>query len=274
MKLTALWWWIDRWRKSSAYMDMTLAEQGAYRNLLDEAHLRGGPLPADERILAKACGDALEWPKVRNAVLARFERHTDGYHNRTLEEVLAQSIRRAANQANYRKRDNARGNGSDNGADNNGNNKPDSPDPSPSLLSGSGSGSVSNARKSRAPETQAYVTAPIFGRDPHLKHSYCDTTLSYCVPQAVHDKLANLVAPKYGGDRDAAKDALKAWYPTVTGKLGANFVMGDAFKFWQARFDAEFANVEPAQLASKLTTRLATAVANIKAEADAARRLR
>ena len=59
MQLNALWWWIDRWRKSTAYMDMTLEEQGAYRNLIDEATLRGGPLPTDERILAKACGEPL-----------------------------------------------------------------------------------------------------------------------------------------------------------------------------------------------------------------------
>jgi uncharacterized protein YdaU (DUF1376 family) len=99
MGLTALWWWIDRWRKSTAYMDMTLAEQGAYRNLLDEAHLRGGPLPLDERILAKACGDALAWPEVRIAVLARFERDADGWHNLTLESVLHESKRRAELQA-------------------------------------------------------------------------------------------------------------------------------------------------------------------------------
>ncbi len=143
MRLTALWWWIDRWRKSSAFMDMTLEEQGAYRNLLDEAHLRGGPLPLDERILAKACGDALAWPKVRTAVLARFEKQADGWHNTTLEEVLAQSVRRATNQANYRNRNN----GHDNGTGNKSDNKPDSPDPSPSLLSGSGSGSVSGEKQ-------------------------------------------------------------------------------------------------------------------------------
>jgi uncharacterized protein YdaU (DUF1376 family) len=101
MRLTGLWWWIDRWRKSSAFMDMTLEEQGAYRNLIDEATLRGGPLPNDERILAKACGDALRWRKVRPAVLAHFVLTSDGWRNETLDDVLRTSgeIRTARSEA-------------------------------------------------------------------------------------------------------------------------------------------------------------------------------
>jgi len=108
-RLTALWWWIDRWRKSTAYMDMTLEQQGAYRNLLDEATLRGGPLPNDERVLAKACGDARAWRRIRPAVMARFELKDDGWHNETLDEVYARSLsisssRSVAGQAGNRKR--------------------------------------------------------------------------------------------------------------------------------------------------------------------------
>lgn len=89
MRVTGLWWWIDRWRKSTAFTDMTLEQQGAYRNLLDEAALRGGLLPTDERVLAKACGDQLRWRKVRAVVLARFTLTPGGYRNETLDEVLA-----------------------------------------------------------------------------------------------------------------------------------------------------------------------------------------
>jgi uncharacterized protein YdaU (DUF1376 family) len=96
MKPTGLFWWIDRWRKSSAYMDMTVEQQGAYRNLLDEAHLRGGPLPNDERILAKACGDALIWDRVRVAVMARFDLRDDGWHNDTLDEVYRRTMQLSA----------------------------------------------------------------------------------------------------------------------------------------------------------------------------------
>lgn len=92
-RVTGLWWWVDRWRKSTAYTDMTLEQQGAYRNLLDEAALRGGVLPADERILAKACGDATKWRKLRAVVLARFTLTPQGWRNETLDEVLAESVR-------------------------------------------------------------------------------------------------------------------------------------------------------------------------------------
>jgi uncharacterized protein YdaU (DUF1376 family) len=110
MRLDGMWWWIDRWRKSTAYTDMSLEQQAAYRNLLDEAQLRGGALPTDERVLAKACGDATRWKAVRRAVLARFAIGDDGcYHNATLDEVLAQSLRRAEKQLRYRER--KRGNG-------------------------------------------------------------------------------------------------------------------------------------------------------------------
>ena len=105
MRATALWWWIDRWRKSTAYTDMSLEEQAAYRNLLDEAALRGGPLPNNERTLAKACGDARRWPKLRGIVLARFHLEADGWHNDTLDDVIRESKRRAERQRRYRHAD-------------------------------------------------------------------------------------------------------------------------------------------------------------------------
>lgn len=133
-RLTGLWWWIDRWRKSSAFADMTLEEQGAYRNLLDEASLRGGPLPNDERILGKACGDALRWRKVRPVVMAYFKLWPDGWRNETLDEVLKESGKRAEKQRNYRNKNgngvgNANGNGHGNKASNN--TRPPDPDPDP-----------------------------------------------------------------------------------------------------------------------------------------------
>lgn len=91
MKRRAAWWWIDRWRKSTAYTDMPLEQQGAYRNLLDELWLRDGVLPNDDRILAKVCGDALAWSKVRDAVMARFYLTSEGWRNSTHDEVVAGS---------------------------------------------------------------------------------------------------------------------------------------------------------------------------------------
>jgi len=85
--MRAAYWWIDRWRKSTAYTDMTLAEQGAYRNLLDELWLRDGLLPLSDRAIAKISGDAIEWPKLREVVMARFIRTPQGYRNETHDAV-------------------------------------------------------------------------------------------------------------------------------------------------------------------------------------------
>jgi uncharacterized protein YdaU (DUF1376 family) len=120
--VTGLYWHIDRWRKSTAYSEMTTEAQGAYRNLLDEATLRDGGITADETVLAfVACrGEVKVWRRVREAVLARFELREDGkLYNRTLEQVLATSQKRIDKQQRYRdrvaaERGNAPGNASRN----------------------------------------------------------------------------------------------------------------------------------------------------------------
>jgi uncharacterized protein YdaU (DUF1376 family) len=137
--LSALWWWIDRWRKSSAFMNMNLEQQGAYRNLLDEATLRGGALPNDQRILAKASGDATRWRKVKPQIMRHFELKSDGFwHNETLDKVLAESMRRAEKQRQYRvAHGNAAGNGGGNARGNGGGNRSGYPYPYPDLVPGS-----------------------------------------------------------------------------------------------------------------------------------------
>jgi len=84
-------------------MDMTLEEQGAYRNLLDEARLRGGAIPNNENLLAKACGDARRWAKLRDVLLARFVLGPDGWRNETLDAVIRESDLRAEKQRKYRR---------------------------------------------------------------------------------------------------------------------------------------------------------------------------
>lgn len=68
---------------------MTLSEQGAYRNLLDEQRLRGGAIPNDDRILARACGDPLEWPNMRDKIMRWFDVSADGktISNKTATEI-------------------------------------------------------------------------------------------------------------------------------------------------------------------------------------------
>ena len=138
--MRAAWWWIDRWQKSTGFKDLTLAEQGGYRNLLDELWLRDGALPDDERVLAKLCGDALEWPKIREHVLAHFHLVDGMWRNETHDEVQGESHKRATKQKRYRDRkrdsgvdghvaDNVIHNGRDNGRPNVG--PSPSPDPDP-----------------------------------------------------------------------------------------------------------------------------------------------
>lgn len=72
MRFNALWWWIDRWRKSTAYMDMTLEQQGLHRELVGAAFLRHGWLPNDPVVLCRAVGaTANEWRRCWPAV-SRF----------------------------------------------------------------------------------------------------------------------------------------------------------------------------------------------------------
>jgi uncharacterized protein YdaU (DUF1376 family) len=122
MRVRALYWWIDRWRRSTAFVDMSLEEQGAYRNLLDEAALRGGALPFDDRAIAKASGDAIRWPKLKATVMKRFIKRDDGWHNETLDKVLRETTLRATRQRKWR-------NTSHNAGHNAGRNNPHSPDP-------------------------------------------------------------------------------------------------------------------------------------------------
>ena len=102
--MRAAWWWVDRWRCSSAYRDMGPAEQGVYRNLLDELWLRDGLLPDDESVLARiSCSGAL-WPSLREKILAHFQRVPGGYRNETHDRVQAESERKARNSRAYRAR--------------------------------------------------------------------------------------------------------------------------------------------------------------------------
>jgi hypothetical protein len=153
VKVRALYWWIDRWRKSTAYTDMSLEQQGAYRNLLDEAALRGGALPLDDKAIAKASGDATRWPKLKKTIMQRFVKRRDGYHNETLDSVLQVTANRSEKQRRYRETHggfsfgnpqpppNAKRNGGRNSG----------------RVSGSGSGSGSKDQDLRAPDRSDYL---------------------------------------------------------------------------------------------------------------------
>mgnify|MGYP000039982435 CR=1 FL=1 len=120
------------------------------------------------------------------------------------------------------------------------------------------------------PKRGATVFAGALQRD-HLRHASCSPNFSWCVPEQVHYKLAGQLAPKHGGDVEAAKAALLAWYPTVWAQLPPDTVMPDAFKFWGGWFDKQLASkagasavVGEAVRGCKHTPRCADAVAHTK----------
>lgn len=78
----------------------------------------------------------------------------------------------------------------------------------------------------------------------HLNHAACSPNYAWCIAAAVHAKLEAKLSPKFAGDRQAAGHALQAWYPRVWTSLPADFVMRDDFRFWEGRFDQEFATKE------------------------------
>lgn len=93
--MNGAWWWIDRWRKSSAFLCMTVEEQGLYRNLLDAVWLfDDGIIPDDKRSLIMASGgDAEAWEKSGPKVLKWMQRKRGGWTNETALEVKAKTTR-------------------------------------------------------------------------------------------------------------------------------------------------------------------------------------
>lgn len=95
------WWWIDRWRTSSAFLCMNAEEQGLYRNLLDSVWLMDNhAIPDDERALIVASGnDAAAWARSGQKVLGWMRRTDEGWTNDVALEVIAEAERRAALRA-------------------------------------------------------------------------------------------------------------------------------------------------------------------------------
>jgi uncharacterized protein YdaU (DUF1376 family) len=159
----AAWGWIDRWRKSTAFLTMTAEQQGLYRNLLDALWIfPGHVIPDDQAVLMKTAGaTADEWARSGPVVLRWMELGPDGWSHATALEVIHQSDRRADKQRAYRLRGNAAGNGSGNVTGNTDGNKPGSPSPSPSPSPISGSGKIST-RKVRASHRNGAAVADEF----------------------------------------------------------------------------------------------------------------
>jgi uncharacterized protein YdaU (DUF1376 family) len=91
--MRAAWWWIDRWRKSTAYTDMSPEQRGMYRDLLDEVWLRKEhTIPDDDLILGRIVGDPDAWKRQRETILHHFRRVEGGWTNDTALEVIGKSL--------------------------------------------------------------------------------------------------------------------------------------------------------------------------------------
>ena len=96
---------IDKWRRSTAYIDMTAEEQGLYRNLLDEVWLRPSHvIPDDAFILEKASGDHRAWARSGDKVMRWMTRAPGGWTHETALKIIQDAERRQRNQKAYRSR--------------------------------------------------------------------------------------------------------------------------------------------------------------------------
>ena len=162
VKFRAAWWWIDRWRSSSAYTDLDAASQGLYRNLCDEVWLRHksgnaggneGVIPYDS--MGRASGFPDLWPELMDKILPHLtEVSGRGWTSETALEVIEQSRRRAEKQKRYRDK---AGNAGGNAAGNDPGNKAGSPSPSPSPVSVSGLSDQEPTSTDSAPAATALV---------------------------------------------------------------------------------------------------------------------
>lgn len=234
---------------------MSLAERGAYITLLcycwNEGHL-----DANETRLARLCGVGLsEWRKLWEALAPCFDEgnglltHARLNHER---EKQAEFITKQARNGTLRSASAMRRSGrftSQTPAEAPAAHQPEhQPGHQPLTSSSSSSSFTSSIQEQEHPRAPALRSdGPCSGMLPkdHLKHALCDPTYSRCVPVAVHTKLVNALAPKTGGDRGKASDTLKVWYRSIWENLADDYVMGDAFRFWQGHFDAHFAGDVP-----------------------------
>lgn len=233
---------------SSTVRLMSMEARGAYITLLALSWLDGA-LPTSIDDLAKLAGcSARTFKKIWPNIASAFTLTDAGYVNLRLEKEREKQRDGAATFAKRGRK----------GADARWLKHPPSiasvPTPdnasaTPQALLGDGF-SIAIADRKEEKNAQARVSrsfgaaAGMLPRD-HLSHAACSPNFAWCVPEAVHVKLASKLAPKHGGDVAASKDALVAWYPTVWATLPEGTVLGDAWKFWTPRFDAAFASMVP-----------------------------
>lgn len=99
--MRGVFWWVDRWRNSAAYVDMTAEEQALFRNLNDEVWLREDHV-IPESSLARASGFPDLWPRLGERVLKFMKKVDGGWTIDDSLQVIRESEFRAERQRRYR----------------------------------------------------------------------------------------------------------------------------------------------------------------------------
>jgi uncharacterized protein YdaU (DUF1376 family) len=243
-KAPAYQWYPKDYDTDEAVKLMTYEGEGIYRRLLDHQWLHGG-IPADVDTIARLVPKVplTRFRKLWPSIAGKFERVGDRLVNARLERQRTVAVDFVATQStNGRKGAEARwGNRRTDGDANSGANG--GAIGSPSSKNSSSSASSSPVSPKREIEMYRAQHPGLLDDATHhrLKHILCDDTMARCVPVMVHRELCRRLAPKFGGDNESAGEALLAWYPTVWATLAPGDIIGDAFKFWQPRFDLKYA---------------------------------
>ena len=93
-KLRAEWFWVERWMTSRAW-ELPLEARGLYREMLSQAWVRGGRLPASPAVVQRLCGVTTdEWERCWPLVRGFWKTNGDTIYNPTQQEVMADSMER------------------------------------------------------------------------------------------------------------------------------------------------------------------------------------
>ena len=91
MKLTAEWFWVDRWMGSSAFL-LPMEARGLYREMLSQAWRRGAQLPNDPAAIQRAvAAQPWEWERTWPLVRGYWQERNGILVNETQVEIFRDS---------------------------------------------------------------------------------------------------------------------------------------------------------------------------------------
>ena len=206
------------WLASSAVRRMTLAERGAYIDLLAYAW-KDGSIPNDSRSLVSMLGVATRtWKSVAPAVLARFTEGPNGtLVNERQETVRNQLLAFSERQSKAGKA----------GAEKRwGRHVPATRGAIERPMARNSSASASADVRTRT----STHTVPIGSRSEHAGHAACGRV---CVPEKLHSEFERMASPGFD---------VREWYGEIDDEWHANGqpIGDDPFSFWRRRWKERF----------------------------------